>query len=106
MKQVRVTVKEVHDGIGGVHKMGDTPMLPMDIADALIGLGRCVAHDDTKPSPILPPEPSAADEEAVRALIKSRAEQDLARHDALPKDERIAAYEELPRFMREKKHRR
>jgi len=35
---VRILVRETHDGFGGVHRAGDTPRLPVEVARLLITL--------------------------------------------------------------------
>jgi hypothetical protein len=36
MKTVRILVREVHDGLGGVHRLGETPRLPPDVVKVFI----------------------------------------------------------------------
>ena len=91
-KQVRIIAAEVHDGLGGVHRAGDTPTLPRDVADVLIGLGRCSAVGDVDHA-ALEQAGREADQARVLDLQKQRADAVMKHHDNLSADERVASHD-------------
>ena len=91
-KQVRIIAAEVHDGLGGVHRAGETPTLPSDVADVLIGLGRCSAVGDVDHAE-LERAGREADQARVLDLQKQRADAVMKHHDNLSADERVASHD-------------
>ena len=91
-KQVRIIAAEVHDGLGGVHRAGETPTLPSDVADVLIGLGRCSALGDVDHAEV-EKAGREADQARVLDLQKQRADAVMKHHDNLSADERVASHD-------------
>jgi hypothetical protein len=46
-----ITAREVHDGLGGVHRRGDRPVLPASIADILVARKTAVLVRDLPHAP-------------------------------------------------------
>lgn len=91
-KQVRIVVPEVHDGLGGVHRAGETPTLPSDVADILIGLGRCSLVGDANHAD-LEKAGREANEALVLELQKQRADAVMKHHDQLSESDRLASHD-------------
>jgi hypothetical protein len=49
----------VHDGLGGVHRQGESPDLPEDVAQMLIERGMAKVAADGPPPAEAPPPPPA-----------------------------------------------
>lgn len=93
IKLAETTRKDLHDGLGGVHKDGDIVKLPDDVADLFVSLKLATFVDGN--SELKVHQQSAARAEAERiALQKRRSEQAMKLHDNLPAEVRIAAKED------------
>jgi len=49
LKRVRITAREVHDGLGGRYFMGEAPTLPADIAVIIVSRNMAVYEEDVEP---------------------------------------------------------
>lgn len=105
VKRVRMVVPDdhpgVHDGLGGVHKAGDTPVLPADVAQILIEKNLAVAFGDdgetaAEQRRALDREITAREAEAYAAGARAR----MVVHDQMTEAERkaLAGKENLTTF--------
>lgn len=89
LKRVRITVPNVHDGMGGEHKQGDRPVLPADIADLFIAKGMAVPEGELSAEQAK----KLAEEQADKVRFaeqKGRASSIMKMHDAQEPETRLA----------------
>ena len=91
-KPVRITVHEVHDGLGGVHKLGDVVEFEGALADFFVSRGQAEIVDREA---LKEAATKASDLERQRrqAAIKNDAMRSMRVFDALPPEVRAAAAE-------------
>ncbi len=82
-KRVTITVKNVHDGMGGKHLRGQTPELPVDLADFLISRGQAAPVDGDSYAEAKKHGQQVADEARLVAT-KEKAEGRMKQFGRLP----------------------
>lgn len=88
MRAIRITVPEVHDGLGGVHRSGDVVSLPDDITVILVEqLKRAVYADGDE---VAAAEKRATELEDARrhAELEAGARSRMQAYDTLPPEVR------------------
>lgn len=87
-KRVKIIVPEVHDGLGGIHKVNDRPVFESALADLFIE--KKVAVLDGTISQAEAKKLASESEDAQRQTDqKIRAAAVMQRHDALPAEDRL-----------------
>ena len=91
-KVVRITVPEVHDGLGGVHKAGDVVELPLDVAQIFFARNCAVPVTDED---VIEHVRKAEEEMKARhfAELQALAAKRMRLFDSLPPDVRARARE-------------
>jgi hypothetical protein len=91
-KSVRITVRDVHDGLGGVHHHGDIVEFDAELADFLISRGQA---ERVQRAEVREAVANAVDMSIERNLreVKSQAEARQAIYDSLPPEVRALARE-------------
>lgn len=80
-KLITILAPEVHDGLGGIHKVGDRVTLPNDVADLFLAKKLAVLDgvvSDSKAKELT----QAAEDKVRQSDQKARAEGVMRRHDA------------------------
>lgn len=91
-KRVTILVKNVHDGMGGKHYLGEVPELPVDLADFLISRGQAAPVDGDRYAEAKAHGEQVADE-ARLVVQKKRAEGRMKKFGRLPNSIRELARE-------------
>ena len=92
-KRVRIIVPEVHDGLGGVHRIDETPSLPADIAALFVAKKMATLVDDTTSQADLRKQAAEDKTARERLAIKTKAELVMEAHDRMPAQIRKIAAE-------------
>ena len=92
-KIVRITIPEVHDGLGGVHKQGDVVALPGEIADLFIAKNCGVEATDADYQEAVKSAAGAAETRRI-AAVQGGAIARMRTFDLMPPEVRAAARDE------------
>jgi hypothetical protein len=92
-KVIKITVPEVHDGLGGVHKAGDVVALPADVAAIFIERNCGVPATDADRDQAITQAEQDADQRRLD-LLKASAVARMQVFDMMPPNVRDAAREQ------------